>query len=113
MLSKPVRAGLTVLVLCVGYCAPVCHDDRAYGMHNRRSNGNDLFYNFYAGPPLGAGSASAGLYPAPLPTPPHVGHTYITYQPMMPHEFLYRHHRHYYHHEPGRGWVRTKVYWKW
>jgi hypothetical protein len=77
----------------------------------RVSRGNDLFYNFYEGPALYAGGVSAGMYPAPLPVPPLVGHTYITYQPLMPHEFLYQHHRHYYRHHPGHGWVSTKIHW--
>jgi hypothetical protein len=77
----------------------------------RTSRGNDLFYNFYVGPAPFAGGVPAGLYPAPLPTPPLVGHTYITYQPLMPHEFLYQHHRHYYRHHRGGGWVTTRVVW--
>jgi hypothetical protein len=39
--------------------------------------------------------APVALYVSPRPTPPMVGHTYITYQPLAPHEFLYRHHRTY------------------
>ena len=60
----------------------------------RHSTPGDLFYNYYV-PPVGPGSVGAELYPCPRPTPPLVGHTYITYQPLMPHEFLYKHHRHY------------------
>jgi hypothetical protein len=53
----------------------------------------DLFYNYYVagvngGPP-------ADLYLVPRPTPPLVGHTYITYQPLMPNEMLYQHYRVY------------------
>lgn len=51
----------------------------------------DLFYNYYVGPP----GVPAAMYVSPLPTPPFVGHTYITYQPLMPQEFLYWHHRTY------------------
>ncbi|OHB78200.1 MAG: hypothetical protein A2W31_06710 [Planctomycetes bacterium RBG_16_64_10] len=72
----------------------------------------DLFYNYYVGPARYAGGVPAGMYPAPLPTPPLVGHTYITYQPLMPHEFLYHHHRTYHRHHPGHGWVRTEVCWR-
>ena len=60
----------------------------------RHSTPGDLFYNFYS-PPVGYGSVGAQLYPCPRPTPPMVGHTYVTYQPLMPHEFLYKHHRVY------------------
>lgn len=51
-------------------------------------------YNYYVG-----GGASGGIvaqmYPCPRPTPPFVGHTYITYEPLAPHNFLYRHSRTY------------------
>ncbi len=48
----------------------------------------------------------------PRPTPPLVGHTYITYQPLMPHEFLYRHHRCYYRDNgPYAGVTKTWVCW--
>ena len=70
----------------------------------------DLFYNYYVGP--GPGSVGAQMYPCPRPTPPRVGHTYVTYQPLMPHEFLYRHHRCYYRRNPGAGWTKTMVWWQ-
>lgn len=68
----------------------------------------DLFYNYYAqpGPYCGAG---AEMYVAPLPVPPSVGHTWVTYQPLMPHEFLYKHNRSYYTYNRGAGWRRTNV----
>ena len=67
----------------------------------------DLFYNFYEGPePSGV---TAEMYVSPLPTPPHVGHVYTTYQPLMPHELLYRHTRSHYAYAPGAGWSRAKV----
>jgi hypothetical protein len=82
--------------------------DQAVG---RESTPGDLFYNFYV-PPVGAQSVGAELYPCPRPVPPVVGYTYITYQPLMPHEFLYRHHRTYnnYHSDDGR--TRTTVTWR-
>src|SRR5262245_25310574 len=67
----------------------------------------DLFYNFYEGPdPSGT---AAGMYVSPRPVPAYVGHTYTTYQPLMPHEYLYRHTRSHYAHVPGAGWSRAKV----
>jgi hypothetical protein len=39
----------------------------------------------------------------------HVGHTYTTYQPLMPHEYLYRHTRSHYAYVPGAGWSRAKI----
>ena len=68
--------------------------DQAQAALVRQSTAGDLFYNFYV-PPVGHGSVGAQLYPCPRPTPPMVGHTYVTYQPLMPHEFLYKHHRVY------------------
>ena len=57
----------------------------------------DVFHNYYV-PPVPAGSApglGAQLYVSPRPVPPRVGHTWHTYPPFMPHEFLYRHRRRY------------------
>ncbi|MCA9102753.1 MAG: hypothetical protein KDA63_16455 [Planctomycetales bacterium] len=42
--------------------------------------------NYYAGT-----DPSAALYPSPRPTPPFVGHTYITYPVFAPHQYLYTH----------------------
>lgn len=68
---------------------------------------NDLFYNYYAGPnPSGT---AAQMYVSPGPVPERVGHTYTTYQPFMPHEYLYRHNRSYYNYHQGAGWTRTNV----
>jgi hypothetical protein len=69
----------------------------------------DLFYNFYAGPTAGGVGAPAQLYVGPRPTPPMVGHTYITYQPLMPHEFMYHHHRKYYKYYPNGGYTTSCV----
>jgi hypothetical protein len=69
----------------------------------------DLFYNYYA-QPCGDG-VGAQLYVSPQPVPPFVGHTYITYQPLMPHEFLYKHHRTYFRYHPGSGVTKTHVHW--
>ncbi len=68
---------------------------------------NDLFYNHYVGP--GPSGTTAGMYVSPLPVPANVGHTYTTYQPLMPHEMLYGHKRSYHSHHPGSGWTRTSV----
>jgi len=94
-------------------CVPT-GDQAAYGetgWSGKRSisfqRPNDLFYNYYAGPePSGTG---AQMYVAPLPVPERVGHTYNTYQPMLPHEQLYAHKRSWWTHHPGAGWTRTKV----
>jgi len=68
----------------------------------------DLFYNYYAQP--GPFYNTPGkMYVSPLPVPANVGHMYTTYQPFMPHEYLYRHKRAYYTYNPGAGWTRTNV----
>ena len=69
----------------------------------------ELFQNYYTQP--GYGGTVAQLYVSPRPTPPLVGHTWITYQPFMPHEFLYPHARTYRTYHPGSGWTTTKVHW--
>jgi hypothetical protein len=71
----------------------------------------DLFYNYYAWP--SCTDVGAELYVSPRPVPPLVGHTYITYQPLMPHEMLYTHHRTYHrYYNGGQGLNRTHVkYW--
>jgi hypothetical protein len=68
----------------------------------------DLFYNYYAWPSCTGWGAE--LYVSPLPVPAHVGHTYITYQPLMPHEFMYHHHRTYHrYYNGGQGLTRASV----
>lgn len=70
----------------------------------------DLFYNFYV--PNNCGGAPAAMYLAPRPVPEMVGHTYYTYQPLMPHEMLYPHHRTYRQwYDDGRGVTRTHASW--
>jgi hypothetical protein len=84
--------------------------DQAQAELVRHSTAGDLFYNEYV-PPVGPGSVGAQLYPCPRPTPPMVGHTYITYQPLMPQEFLYHHHRHYTTKHEDAPKTRTSVHW--
>ena len=70
----------------------------------------DIFYNFYNGPSATGAGVPAQMYIAPLPTPPLVGHTYISYPPLMPHEFMYHHHRAYYKYYRNGGWVSANVH---
>lgn len=77
----------------------------------------NLFYNFYATPGM-----PAAMYPAPYPTPANIGHVYYTYQPFLPHEFLYPHSRTYYTYQGnyhgygdlhgGSTYNRTHVHWR-
>ncbi len=71
----------------------------------------DPYYNYYV-PPDPYYGVGAKLYPSPRPTPPMVGHTYITYEPLAPHEFLYTHHRVYNRYNPDGSVTRTTVGWK-
>ena len=70
----------------------------------------DIFYNFFVGPYSPGGGVPAQLYVAPRPTPPLVGHTWITYPPLMPHEFMYHHHRSYYKYYRGGGHTISRVH---
>lgn len=68
----------------------------------------NLFYNYYS--PGRCASATAAMYPSPYPVPPLVGYTYITYQPLMPHEFLYHHHNSYHrYYNNGQGLNVTRI----
>jgi hypothetical protein len=82
----------------------------AYGAWRRiisYQSKQDLFANYYEGPdPSGT---AAQMYISPRPVPPHVGWTYTTYQPFMPHEYLYKHTRSHYAWNPGAGWSRAKI----
>jgi hypothetical protein len=92
----------------VGYGIPASAAD--YGCRAWEYGSPDLFYNFYV--PNQCGGAPAAMYIAPRPVPALVGHTYYTYQPLMPHEMLYPHHRTYRQwYDDGRGVTRTKVAW--
>jgi hypothetical protein len=84
---------------------------QAQAVHHYRTS-PDLFYNYYV-PPGGYGGVPAQMYLSPRPTPPVVGHTYVTYQPLMPHEFLYPHHRKYWRYNSSNNrWTRTMVIWQ-
>lgn len=66
--------------------------------------------NYYVAPGPG-GQVGAQLYPSPRPTPPIAGGTYITYQALQPHEFLYQHSRTYIRPYPDGTATGTKVRW--
>ena len=70
----------------------------------------DLFYNYYV--PGTCGGVPAAAYISPMPVPALVGHTYYTYQPFLPNEMLYQHHRTYYrYYDEGGGLTRTSISW--
>jgi hypothetical protein len=78
------------------------------GMVGRRHNPPDLFANYYTQGQ--ANQINAQMYIAPVPVPPWVGHTWNTYQPFAPHQFMYTHsHRYHHYYDQGRGLNRTHV----
>lgn len=98
LLATAVAAALVALGMAGGQAL-------ADGPHVNFQNG----YGYYVQP--GPAPLGAQLYLCPRPTPPLVGHTYITYQPLAPHEFLYRHHRTYKVHHNDDGPTRVFVWW--
>jgi hypothetical protein len=113
--EAPVAEGEVADAGCVG--DPYGGGGGVFGLHPLTCLPRDylnphLFYNFYVGG--NCGSIPAAMYPTPMPTPPLVGHTYFTYQPLYPHEFMYAHKRVYHHHyNYNRGLTRTRVIWAW
>lgn len=67
-----------------------------------------MSYNYYY-PGYNAGILPARLYFSPRPVPLYVGYTYITYQALAPHEFLWPHARCYYQYHPGSGTTVTTI----
>jgi len=100
------RAALVAGALVAGWHAKPA---AAQGAYYTPTVPNDLFYNFYTQGP--ANRVQAQLYISPRPTPELVGHTWITYQPFMPHEFLYKHERCYYRYNPTGGFTQTRIKW--
>ena len=106
--------GLTVAVLALAMTGGAAHaGDPACrsGMCQPYQYGSpDLFQNYYVNP--ACGGLGSTLYVSPGPIPAHVGHTYFTYQPLMPHEFRYPHHRTYHKsYDDGKGLSRASVHW--
>jgi hypothetical protein len=86
------------------------HHGNCIACRNHEYGNPDLFYNFYVPPTCGG--MGGEMYPAPGLVPAYVGQTYFTYQPLMPHEFLYKHRRVYHrYYNEGRGLTRTSVNW--
>jgi hypothetical protein len=101
-MRRKMLAGMIGLTVLFGLAAGASWAD---GTHVTFQNG----YGYYLQPcptPLGA-----QLYPCPRPVPPVVGYTYITYQPLAPHEFLYKHHRTYKVYHSNDRPTRVFVWW--
>jgi len=112
ILRKVAVAGMTLagLFACVSAEAqdPYYHFSNAQRCREYQYGQPDLFRNYYV-PPV-CGGVGASMYLSPGPVPAHVGHTYVTYEPFMPHEYLYAHHKTYHRtYDEGRGLTRTHV----
>ncbi len=100
---------LASVLATAGVASAQCPGCKTWNRPLTEESQPDVFYNFYV--PGNGGSPAAAL-PAPYPTPPIVGHSYYTYQPLMPNEMLYMHHRTYHQsYNAGMGLNRTKVRW--
>ena len=110
--SAWMRRGLVMAMIAAGMTAAEC---RALPIDGGVEGPTpDVFYNFYT-PPVPAGGypgMGAQLYVSPRPVPPRVGHTWNTYPPFMPHEFLYKHRRRYIR-PAGVTGLRTDVHAYW
>ena len=78
---------------------------------------NNLFSQYYTQP--GASQTQAAMYNAPHWVPSYTGHSYHTYQPLMPHEMMYQHNRNYYNYYNTGGFYgspnalnKTQVRWQ-
>lgn len=100
---------LIALGLCgLSFAQAWAHDGISV-MRGAPSYAGDLFPSYWA--PAAPGAISAPLYVSPVPTPPHVGHVWVTYQPLYPHEFLYKHSKVYWRNNPQGGRTRVVVGW--
>ena len=78
-------------------------------MGGGRGYGNPaLFHNYYT---QGySNGVNAQMYVSPQPVPPYVGHTFMTYPPLQPEHYLYKHtDRYHNHYDGGRGTNRTRA----
>ena len=100
---------LAAVLAASGFLADTSQEALAVG---RQRVAPDLFYNYYVPPGYNGGVVGAQMYLCPVPTPPLVGHTFVTYQPLMPHEFLYPHCRTYKRFHADGTVTRTFVSWR-
>ncbi len=111
---------------CGGASGDVVSGDMGIAGGARTYGHPHLFYNYYTHGY--SNGVNAQMYVSPQPVPPFVGHTFMTYQPLEPHQYLYWHKDTYHnHYDGGRGLNRTRavyysppvgtavqnVYWNW
>ncbi len=101
--------GLRKLLASAAFAVAACVANIGFAQVGAYTTGHDLFGNYYTHG--SANQATAGMYVAPVPVPPNVGHTYYTYQPFYPHEMTYRHtDRFHNYYDNTRGLNRTRVH---
>ena len=83
----------TILAALVMFAVLAFVSQTAFAQIGEGNLSNYLFSQYTT---QGQGGITAGKYPAPHPVPAHVGESYYTYQPLMPHEMLYEHQRNYF-----------------
>jgi hypothetical protein len=59
--------------------------------------------------PAGQDGLTAAMYPCPRPTPPLIGQTVITYDPLAPQQMMYLHWNGYVTSNGCGGWTTTSV----
>ena len=106
--------------LAMMMCAVITAGLFSQAVHANPINGGveapvpDVFSNYFY-PPISPGpypGVGAQLYVSPQPVPARVGHTWVTYPPFMPHEFLYQHRRRYVRCSGAMGMRNvTNAYW--
>lgn len=108
------RGCIALVIATAGFLALGTFDSQSQATaadYGYTASSQDLFYNYYVGG-CPAGGYPAQMYLSPRPTPALVGHTYVTYQPFYPHEFMYHHRRSYTRvHRPG-GRTHTKIWYR-
>ena len=104
----PVASAILASGLLLATFAQSSYAGDCYGARSDHRAG-DLFPSYWA--PPGPNGISAPLYVSPVPTPPVVGHVWVTYQPLYPHEFLYKHNKVYWRNNPQGGRTRVVVGW--
>ena len=96
--NRRVRAILLIVAVCVTMAM-------FFAGTEAKAQGGNYYYG-------GDGCVSpTQLYPCPMQVPPVVGYTYITYQPLNPHEMMYCHARVYVTDHYNALPTRTKVLW--
>ena len=105
LLAACVLSGAMLVVSPSNAQQPVCANAECRQWPTYTPNLNNNYLT-----PAYCGANPAQLYVSPGPVPAWVGHTYITYEPLMPHNQMYPHYDSYHrYHDQGRGLTRTKV----